>query len=139
MSNAKGVVWLAAVALVLAVGVAKAGIEKEDAGTGPQNWSDLVKGKISFKEFLTRESQRTPGPKCPEGYEWAVRGDEGGACWAKPGHGASVTCEIIGWTERNEGEGGVVRVPVLGKCTSSWGGTGGWAGNGPSNGGNEAP
>ena len=130
MSNAKKAMWLAVVALVLAAGVAKAGVEKDVVNSGPQNWADLVKGRISFKEFLAKEAKREPGAKCADGYEWVTRGDEGPACWAKPGHGASVTCQVLRY-ERRTDENGTYDVPVLGQCTSSWGGTGGFAGNGP--------
>lgn len=132
-------VALAALVVALGAGVALAGVEKDVVSSGPQNWADLLKGRISFKQFLEKEKQRTPGPKCPEGYAEETRGDEGPACWAKPGGGASVTCEVVGWQDVNEGEAGVVRRPILGKCTSSWGGTGGWAGTGPSNPGPQAP
>lgn len=130
---------LAALAVAMAAGAAVAGVEKEVVNSGPQNWADLFKGKISFKEFLDRESRRQPGEKCGEGYVYETRGDEGAACWAKPGHGASVTCEVLGYEDVNEGEAGVVRRPKLGNCTSSWGGTGGWAGDGPANPGEQAP
>ncbi|MBI4345957.1 MAG: hypothetical protein HY553_03825 [Elusimicrobia bacterium] len=132
MSMIKKAVWLAAMALVVSAGASWAGIEKEVANSGPQNWADLLKGNISFKQFLKREAKRAPAAKCPEGYQEETRGDEGPACWAKPGHGAWVRCEIKSWRTVTD-EGGTYQVPdQIGKCESSWGGTGGFAGNGPS-------
>ena len=125
---------VAALMLVAVVSVAvraEGKIETQVVNSGPQNWADLLQGRISFSEFWGRESSRKvdwSNHPCLPGERRVDTGDSGIACF--PAQSASVTCEVLGYRDVNEGEQGVVRRAILGKCTSSWGGTGGWAGNG---------
>ena len=137
-------VMVAALMLVavasLSVAVRAEKLETQVVNSGPQNWADLLKGRISFKQFVAKEKDRKvdwSNHPCQPGERRVDTGESGIACY--PAQSASVTCEVLGYQDVNEGEAGIVRRAVLGKCTSSWGGTGGWAGNGSSNDGNQAP
>lgn len=111
-------VCLAGIALMLA---AAAPASAFDAGT-----NTLVAGvRDSVKEWWKGLQAKPAAAPCLPGTHPVDEGEHGVVCRSdKP---ASVTCEILGYRDENEGELGVVRRPILGKCTPS----GGWAGTQP--------
>lgn len=76
------------------------------------------------KSWNKKKPQTQPGG-CLPGTHPSQEGENGIVC--RSDNPSSVTCEILGYKDVVDGEMGVIRKPILGKCTPE----GGWAGSKP--------